>query len=259
MNDDGNIVLNAGDAQSIWKGAQVEVYASNCPSTETNKALGSTVVSHTLASKSILETSTAFQLPPHFYAKLTQRHPDEKLFVYCREMEKLEAHLNTRIPDLAALGIVCVGKGDSPDVALSFEGEEVIFEKKEHILSRPVRRCIPPDILSTKGLLHILQATSRFIYHLNRANLSKRSILPDVIPMDFHKLEEDYDVFFHTIRIPGPNLMENGLATITIKGKEVDGRIEGDEIFGFTIHNNTELLLHPYLFCFDSSDLSISK
>jgi hypothetical protein len=152
-----------------------------------------------------------------------------------------------------------VGKDDSPDVALSFEGEKVIFEKKEHILSRPVRRCIPPDILSAKGLLHILQATAHFIYHLNKTNSSQRSILPDVIPMHFHKLEEDYDKYFRRTRTRGPNLMENGLATITIKGKEVDGAIAGDEKFGFTILNNTDLPLHPYLFCFDSSNLSISK
>jgi len=78
-----------------------------------------------------------------------------------------------------------------------------------------------------------------------------------VIPIDFHRLEEDYDACFRRTRTCGPNLLENGLAAITIKGKEVDGAIEGNEMFGLTIHNNTDLPLHPYLFCFDSSDLSI--
>jgi hypothetical protein len=259
VGDNGNVVLNAGDAQSIWAGAQVEIYTSNFASTEANKLLGCMLVSDTTASKSVLKKSTAFELPLHFYAKLMQRHPGEKVSVYCREAEKLEAYLKTGIPDLAALGIVCGEKEDSADVALSFEGETAILKWKEQSLSKPAHGRIPRTITSANELLHILQATARFNYHLHRNNTSKRSILPDVIPMDFHKLEEDYDVFFHTIRIPGPNLMENGLATITIKGKEIDGAIEGDEMFGFTIHNNTELLLHPYLFCFDSSDLSISK
>jgi len=256
VDDDGNIVLNAGDAQSIWKGAQVELYASNYASHAANKLLGTTVVSDIVASKSTLKKNSAFQPPRHFYAKLTQRHPNEKISVYCTEMEKLEAHLNTAIHDLAALGIVCVGK-DSADIALSFEGETVIFERKKNVLFGPVRMRIPYTVLSANGLLHILQAAAHFIYHLNKTNSSKRSILPDMISMDFHKLEEDYDESFRINRTPGPNLIENGLATITIKGKEIDGAIEGDEMFGLTIHNNTELFLHPYIFCFDSSDLSI--
>jgi len=76
--------------------------------------------------------------------------------------------------------------------------------------------------------------------------------------MEFHQLEEDSDDLFYDIRTPAvPNLIENGLATVTVKGEDIDGVTNGDDDFGFTIHNKTAHLLHPYFFAFDSSDLSI--
>jgi hypothetical protein len=254
---DGKIILNAGDAQSIWKGAQMEIYSSNFAST-TNVPLGVVIVSDIAASKSTLGTAT-FELPSHFYAKLTQRHPDEKITVYCNEMEKLVACLNTQSPELTALGVVIVEKEDDADANVLFEGEGVFLETKEKPLSSHIRRRIPDNIILADVLLHILQAVVRFNFHLKKTNSSKRGILPDKIPMEFHQLEEDYDDLFQDIRKPGPNLIENGLATVTVKGQEIDGVTNGEVDFGFTIHNKTALLLHPYLFAFDSSDLSISK
>jgi hypothetical protein len=258
VDDSGNIILNAGDAQSIWKGAEVKIYASNFASTETNKRLGTMLVSKTTASKSTLQKRTSFQPPAHFYAKLTQPHPDEKISIYCADVQSLEDLLKTPIRHLADSGIVCVGKDDNPDIVLSFECDTVIFERKDKLLSAPIRSCIPATVLSVDRPMHVLQAAAHFVYHLNKTNLSKHCIKPDMIPMDFHQLNEELDESFDTIMIRGPNLNKDGLATVTIKGKAVKCVINGDEDFGLTIHNKTKLHLHPYLFAFDS-DLSISE
>jgi hypothetical protein len=83
VSDDGNIILNAGDAQGIWKGAEVEIYDSNIVSTKTHASLGIMMaVSVITPSKSILEKKTIFKAPGNFYAKPTQRHPDEKITIY---------------------------------------------------------------------------------------------------------------------------------------------------------------------------------
>jgi hypothetical protein len=258
VDDSGNIVLNAGDAQSIWKGAEVEIYASNFASTKTNKRLGKILVSKTTVSKSILQKETSFQPPAHFYAKLTQPHPEEKISIYCADMQKLEVLLKTPIHHLAGSRIICVGKEGNPDIVLSFEGDTVIFERKDKLLSAPIRNCIPVTVLSVDGPMHVLQSAARFVYYLNKRNPSKHCIKSDMIPMDFHQLNEELDVSFDTIFIPGPNLNKEGLATVIIKGNGVGCVIDGDEDFGLTIYNETKLHLHPYLFAFDS-DLSISE
>jgi hypothetical protein len=258
VDDSGNIVLNAGDAQSIWKGAEVKIYASNFASTKTNKCLGKMFVSKTTASKSILQKETSFQPPAHFYAKLTQPHPDEKISIYCADLQKLEDLLKTPIRHLAGSRIICVGKKENPDIVLSFEGDTVIFERKDKLLSAPIRNCIPVTVFSVDGPMDVLQSAAHFVYYLNKTNPSKHCIKSDMIPMDFHQLNEELDVSFDTILIPGPNLNKDGLATVIIKGNGVGCVIDGDEDFGLTIYNETKLHLHPYLFAFDSN-LSISE
>ena len=83
-------MLVSRDAQSIHSEVKIDVYASNrtlgvAPS-------GTIVVSNVTASKSALEKYTTFELPTHFYAKLTQDHLDVRTLVSSNNTVKLEAH-----------------------------------------------------------------------------------------------------------------------------------------------------------------------
>jgi hypothetical protein len=188
--------------------AEVKIYASNFASTKTNKRLGKMLVSKTTASKSIPKKETSFQPPAHFYAKLTKPHPDEKISIYCADMQKLEDLLKTPIRHLAGSRIICVGKEENPDIVLSFEGDTVMLERKDKLLSAPF---VIITVLSVDGPMHVLQSAAHFVYYLNKMNPSKHCIKPDMIPMDFHQLNEELDVSFDMIIIPGPNLDKDSL------------------------------------------------
>jgi hypothetical protein len=56
-------------------------------------------------------------------------------------MRKLEDLLKTPIRHLAGSRIICVGKEENPDIVLSFEGDTIIFERKDKLLSAPIRNC----------------------------------------------------------------------------------------------------------------------
>lgn len=254
--------MNAGEAQGIWKGALVEIYPSNDSQKEDNGSLATFVVADITATKSIL-SSQNFLPPRHFYAKVIQRHPKEIIRVYSTDTEIVRKMIGQALVDAdpSVAGIIYDENEATADILVQFEQEKILYDRKEEIPGKSFRRLPFSTPRSRPDLfLHVLSSAARFNYHLRRVNESEYCILPQSIPMDIRGITLEWSREFERVIVPtGPNLLENSLATITVKGEEEDGRIYGTDGFVLTIHNDTNLLLHPYLFCFDVSTLSIGE
>lgn len=117
--NDGKIILNAGQAQGIWKDAPFAIHATLNPSLEANPQLLDMYATGVMEAKSVLSLrqSHASHVPNQFFARLLEYQTNRPLYVYCK----------AKLPDLSAIGITSSQTSDNADIIISFEGHLVSY------------------------------------------------------------------------------------------------------------------------------------
>ncbi|KZS96860.1 hypothetical protein SISNIDRAFT_534021 [Sistotremastrum niveocremeum HHB9708] len=265
--EDGKIVLNAGTAQGLRPSVRVDIYEDNDPSSSTEKIV-TLVVSEIAATRALLTlppgSTETLAVPAHFYGRIPERHPDDMLVVHCNKEQELRALLSPvleeyHLADFRAAGIDFTAEADSADFEVTMDGAEVSYDMdlKSIYDGTPKPKILrTTQITQPEKILDVLLGAVHFKFFLNQKNESDLKIDSDKVPLHFHRLLRTWNKKFQSeIKPNGPNLLRDNVVKLKIPdtGKE----FSTDGPFGFTIRNNTDLPLHPYLFAFDLSDLSI--
>ncbi|TDL18810.1 hypothetical protein BD410DRAFT_792791 [Rickenella mellea] len=257
--DDGTIILDAGDIHGVQPSSKYSIYKSNIPSGPSNILLGFFIVQSITPTASVLVPASdtpSLDIPSRFFAKDTNYGTREPVRVYCNDRERLESILlkalqREHIPSLETSGIAFVGNAEFADLSVSFEGNQVVYCRKEGIetafVGSRLKRTTQVD--NAEGVFAVLRAYAKFNFHLNTTNISIHPISNDKITMELQRLEGEWSPEYKWVVTPaGSNLIGND---------QVDVVVDSNTLFGVTIHNHTDSPLYPYLFYFDGSDFGI--
>lgn len=269
--NEGNIVLDAGEAPGITVGTEFDIYSKDSLSPD-NPSCGRLIVKSASQEHSILSfvDGREFEVPHKFFAIQAGFLEESKLKVYCSDSKRLNEALwlyerefssfatlvNERVKaDLVASFSNCTnGRGDQKPsgsdhqtICFDWGDHNVITQQSTARIGRPI--CIN----NPEKMVQVFQAAARFHYYLYHGEDDARN---EYINVAFYLLRTE-NVKIHGMwirrRTPsGKNLLEDGQAEIQLETDKAVGP------FGLTVSNYTNRELFPQVFWFEGRDLTIS-
>ncbi|KAJ3505257.1 hypothetical protein NLJ89_g7510 [Agrocybe chaxingu] len=242
---EGLITVEAGSAQGITVGSHFAVHAMNLiesPVTS-NPCIGELEVKTVNLFTSVmkpLSTAPKFKVPSSCYSKLMYA-AEYTVSIFCEDKALLASAFPADFNKKS--GIVVADDVRHCDLELTVKDGRVHFDRHQLLVTAhlPTRIRHSASVGDVATIQEVVAATRHFYYHLTRTSDDNFKN----VWMEMKKLEQ-----FHHILTPiGNNLLAKEPATIV-----VDESVP----LGMTIFNQTDLLLYPYLFWFDPTDLSIA-
>jgi hypothetical protein len=262
-NDDGNIILEAGEAHGITDDAQFTIYEDL---DMRSKILGTLTAHNCGAFTSKLKPTdgdTPFHLDKPAYALQTRIGVQEDIRVYIEQNKQLDP-LRRQVFDSMNEGrnsgrrtILLVSEKNVADLILTIDKNEVIFELSDPFCRAYGLTHMPfRTVLEIDTIFSILTAAAHFYWHLGRSgDNTSDTKFAQLLDIQCFKLEESDteldDDLLPLIKPVGQNLVNSDSI--------VDIDVEDNGAYGFKIVNKSQTNLYVSLFYFDMSDLSISK
>ncbi|PVF99210.1 hypothetical protein CPB86DRAFT_814161 [Serendipita vermifera] len=153
--------------------------------------------------------------------------------------------------ELGRFKIMLVDK-EKAELSLSLENGSVVFNILDPLVTMYGVTQIPFKVNpEAADIIHVLRHAAHYYWHLRRTSSDKNLInAVDVELTALREVDGEYYDDLSPMRVPGgPNLNVDGVVNIVVDKRTM---------YGIKLVNKTSRPLYPYLFFFDSGDLSIT-
>ncbi|QRW14169.1 ICE-like protease (caspase) p20 domain protein [Ceratobasidium sp. AG-Ba] len=257
VKETGALLLHAGLIQGVTQGALFEVYQHHLMG-DFNPCLGILEVTSIIESTSTLGSIGALPgLRNPAYARQIRVGRDQELMVYVspalqkifESNSKWQTQFLSQNSDLGARPILDKNQANL-SLDLSPDGR-VTFCIHNPVVNQNGMTILPSTTeTDADAVLDVLSSAAAWNWHLSRTN--PKGPWSDQLKIEMYRVKRD---FMHCdqygqpmISKEGENLNKSGLVDIVA---------DPTQLYGYRIVNDTDSDLHPYLFYFDASMLSI--
>jgi hypothetical protein len=240
---DGKIVLAAGSAHGVQRGATYGIYASNLKGTE-NKVLGHLVVQSVVTDTSaILEEGGTFSLPVIFYA-VEAHSPYQTVDIFFSD----DSPHNTMIKSSPSSKEV--GESKKANITLKFDNDvsllwNGVMNDNERVRETDHATSITISKEADKShILTVVGKAARFTYHVSRTS-------PDDSLVSHGLQAQLQEVDAATGQPNGKDLLDGDFVTFQLAKKETRGP------FCLILSNHNDFPLWPFIFICDARRFKI--